>query len=182
MTDKTAGCTCNFDICSNCEHSGCCLDARPPLTAERITIIAKYLSSHGGTSDKVFSHSGYSFPSVTSNEFCIFYDRTTKLCGIHLVKPETCRAGPITFDINRATKKLEWFLKKSEICSFAGELWKNPSKLAEHLGLAKEEIMKLISKLDTEALETILSRDEPQTFKIGEDQLPKSVLTKLRLD
>ena len=31
-------------------------------------------------------------------------------------------AGPITFDINFKTKKVEYFLKKSEICAYAGEL------------------------------------------------------------
>lgn len=180
MTDNAVSSTCNFDMCNSCEHS-CCQDAKPPLTRERMTIIANYLISHGGASDNVFAHSSYSFPSVVSDEFCAFYDKTTKLCKVHLVKPETCRAGPITFDVNRATKKLEWFLKTREICSFAGELWENPSKLAEHLGIAKEQITKLICKLDTEALETILSREEPQTLKIGEDALPKSVLAKLSL-
>ena len=56
------------------------------------------------------------------------------------VKPETCRAGPITFDINFSTKKVEWFLKKSEICAFAGELYSNKAAFKDHFEVAKKEL------------------------------------------
>ena len=35
-------------------------------------------------------------------------------CGIHAIKPETCRAGPFTFDVKGDT--IEIFLKFEEIC------------------------------------------------------------------
>jgi len=181
MTANCASNTSNFDVCHNCKHS-CCQDAKPPLTKERMTIITEYLRDHDKEASNVFARSGYSFPSVDSDEFCVFYDKTTKVCQVHKVKPETCRAGPITFDINRVTRKVEWFLKTRELCTFAGNLLDDRRKLADHLGFAKEEIMRLIRGLDSEALETILARDEPQTFKIGEDALPKSVLTKFSLE
>lgn len=177
MTSDCASNTCNFDVCHNCKHS-CCQDAKPPLTKERMTIITEYLRDHEKAANNVFARSGYYFPSVDSDEFCVFYDKTTKVCQVHKVKPETCRAGPITFDINRATRKVEWFLKTRELCPFAGKLLDDRRKLADHLEFAKEEIMRLIVGLDSEALETILAREEPQTFKIEEDFLPKSVLTK----
>jgi Fe-S-cluster containining protein len=141
--------------------------------------IAKYLKDHRQTADNIFASSAYSFPSVDSDKFCVFYDKTRTACQVHEVKPETCRAGPITFDINRDTSKVEWFLKTREICPLAGNLLDTPEKLAEHFEFAKEEIIRLISGLNSEALETILTIDEPQTFKIGEDPLPKAVLTKL---
>jgi Fe-S-cluster containining protein len=180
MPDNCEISPCNFEVCKACKHS-CCQDAKPPLTKERITIIAEYLRDNGKSADNFFARASYSFPAVDSDEFCSFYDKTTKACQVHDTKPETCRAGPVTFDINRTTKKIEWYLKTRELCPLAGKLAESPSKLAEHLEFAKKELFQLVSRLDAEALETILARDEPQTFKIGEDSLPESVLAKLCL-
>ena len=48
------------------------------------------------------------------------------------------RAGPITFDINFKTKKVEWFLKKAEICAYAGVLYKNKAAFKDHFEVAKK--------------------------------------------
>ena len=173
--------TCSFDVCCECAHS-CCQDARPPLTEERIRIIKDSLRNRGCLSGRLLVISVYSFPAVDSSGFCVFYDKGSKKCLIHEVKPETCRAGPITFDINRRTRKVEWFLKKNELCFFAGKLFKTPKQLDEHLKVAKEEIKRLIAELDPAALMAILKIDEPQTFKIGEDPLPREVLEKLGVE
>jgi Fe-S-cluster containining protein len=142
-------------------------------------IIENYLKSHERIDGSIFTNSGYSFPSVDSIGFCVFYDKETKKCRVHEVKPETCRAGPITFDINFYTKKIEWFLKTRELCLFAGKLFETPEQLNQHLKVAKQEITRLICNLEPAALQAILKIDEPQTFKIGEDPLPKEVLEKL---
>jgi hypothetical protein len=181
MPEEKAGKTYSFDVCLQCKPS-CCQDAKPPLTKKRIQIIKEYLKNHGEDAEQVFTHSEYSFPSVDSDEFCVFYNKETKKCRIHEVKPETCRAGPVTFDINRRTKKIEWFLKTRELCLFAGKLFDAPEKLKEHLEAAKPEIMKLICELEAQDLRAILERDEPQTFKIGEDPLPQKVAVKLGLE
>lgn len=181
MTDGEVGKTCSFDVCRGCRLS-CCQDAKPPLTKERIKTIETYLKNHGAVAEHVFTHSDYTSPSVDSDDYCIFLDKGTKKCQVHDVKPETCRAGPLTFDVNFRTKKVEWFLKKRELCLFAGKLFDTPEKLDEHLKVAKDELMRLISGLDERSLRAILSRDEPQTFKIGEDPLPKAVLLKLTLE
>ena len=125
-----------------------------------------------------FKKKSYSFPSVDAMGFCVFYHRETKKCTVHPVKPETCRAGPVTFDINRRTKKVEWFLKTRAICEFAAKLHQNDEQFAEHFKIAREEILRLICKLDSEDLRAILSIEEPQTFKIGEDALPQKVVDK----
>jgi hypothetical protein len=97
---------------------------------------------------------------------------------VHPVKPETCRAGPITFDINLKTKKVEFYLKKKSICPFAGVLFETGDyKL--HLEAAKPEIMRLIEELDTLALNTILTIPEPATFKVDELDLPQKVAERL---
>ena len=173
--------TCSFDVCRQCTRS-CCQDAKPPLTSERIRIIEEYLKNQGMVSEPFFVHSDYSFPSVDLSGFCVFYDKGTKRCRIHGVKPETCRAGPVTFDVSIRTKKIEWFLKTSELCLLAGQLFETRDKLAAHLEVAKAEIMHLVRELDSEALRAILSREEPETFKIGEDPLPQETLVKLGLE
>ncbi len=174
------GKTCSFDVCRDCLLS-CCQDAKPPLTKERIKAIEKHLQDRGVVAERVFTTSDYTFPSVDSDDYCVFYDIGTKKCMIHDVKPETCRAGPITFDVNSRTKKVEWFLKTRELCLFAGKLFDSPERLDEHLKVAKDELMRLIIALDDGSLRAILTRDEPQTFKIGEDSLPDEVLRKINL-
>jgi hypothetical protein len=152
------------------------------LTAERKRVLKDYLKNLGNATMQLFTCSDYSFPAVDAAGFCVFYKQETKKCLVHQVKPETCRAGPITFDINCHTRKVEWFLKKKELCLFAGELFQAPERLADHIKTAKEEITRLICKLDSESLQAILKIDEPQTFKIGEDPLPREVLEKLGIE
>ena len=181
MPKDTVGKTYHFDVCLECLQS-CCQDAKPPLTAERMRIIENYLRNRGLFSEQLFTSSEYSYPSVDAGGFCVFYDKGTRKCLIHQVKPETCRAGPVTFGINLRSGKVEWFLKKAELCLFAGKLFEAPEQLNGHLKVAKEEITRLICQLDSAALRAILKIDEPQTFKIGEDSLPKEVLEKLGVE
>jgi uncharacterized protein len=178
MSEDAMRKTCSFDVCCECTRS-CCQDAKPPLTEDRIRIIKDSLRNRGRLSGQLFVSSDYSFPAVDSAGFCVFYEKGSKKCLIHGVKPETCRSGPVTFDINRRTRKVEWFLKKGELCLFAGKLFEAPEQFEGHLKVAKAEITRLICKLDSAALGAILKIDEPQTFKIGEDPLPKEVLEKL---
>jgi hypothetical protein len=88
-------------------------------------------------------------------------------------------AGPITFDINMKSQKIEWYLKKEEICALAGAMHKNREELRKHLESAKKEILTLIRELDSEALKAILKIEEPETFKIDDDILEKTILDKL---
>jgi hypothetical protein len=98
---------------------------------------------------------------------------------VHHVKPETCRAGPVTFDINCRTQKVEWHLKKAEVCELAKKLHENDVQFKEHLNIAKKELSRLICGLDSDDLRAILKIEEPQTVKIGEEELPKEVVRKL---
>ena len=63
-------------------------------------------------------------------------------------------------------------MKKSEICAYAGELYKNKAAFKDHFEVAKKEIMRLIKELDADELRELMKIDEPQTFKVGEDDLP----------
>jgi Fe-S-cluster containining protein len=167
-----------FDICDQCSI-GCCQNARPPLTVRRRQIIEEYFKEQKFRVENPFTQEAYAFPREDTEGYCIFYDKKTRRCQIHSVKPETCVAGPITFDINVKNKKIEWCLKMEKICSLAGAVWKNGKNFEKHLESARKEILRLVSELDPQSLRAILKIDEPETFKIGEENLGKDVLDKL---
>jgi len=168
-----------FHVCENCPIS-CCVGARPPVTPKRKMIIENYLKATGLAIENAFEKKNmYTFPRETEGDKCVFLDKNSKKCRIHLVKPETCVAGPITFDINLKTGKIEWFLKMEKICPLAGGLYGKKSELQSHLESARRELLKLVHDLDAEALRAILKIEEPDTFKIGEDDLDPEVLVKL---
>lgn len=180
MSDDRTGKTYSFDVCSECKLM-CCQGAYPPLTAKRKKIISAYLQTQGTSSAGVFVEGAYSHPVADAQEYCVLYNKDTGKCRVHAVKPETCVAGPITFDINFQAGKVEWFLKKGSICAFAQKLYADGAKFKEHFEAAKPEITRLICELDAEALRAILKIPEPETFKVGENELPLEVRKKLRI-
>jgi Fe-S-cluster containining protein len=167
-----------FNVCRNCRDS-CCRNARPPISSRRKKIIEAYLKKHHILIDNPFVHASYVFPKEDSEEYCIFYDKASMKCIVHSVKPETCAAGPVTFDINLTNRKVEWFLKKDKICALAGTLYKNKEILKKHVESAKKEILNLLHELDPEALQAILKIDEPETFKIDENDISDEISNKL---
>lgn len=167
-----------FDICSKCKIF-CCLGARPPITQRRKEILDNYLATQGMKVENPFTKTDYIFPRENHDGYCIFFDKESRKCLVQPVKPETCVAGPITFDINLKTGKIEWFLKSNKICPLAGFLHKGKKELAKHLNSAKRELQTLVQELDGKALRAILKIEEPETFKIGEDRLDPQVLEKI---
>lgn len=169
-----------FDVCGKCRIS-CCQNARPPTTIERRKTIEAFLKRQGFNAENLFEQSAYTFPKEDAEGYCVFYDKKTRKCQIHPVKPETCVAGPITFDVNTKTGMVEWYLKMEKICPLAGAMYKNKAVLERHLESAKREIRRLLRELDDEALRAILRIEEPETFKIGEEKAEKEVLRKLKM-
>jgi len=167
-----------FDVCRNC-RSSCCRNARPPISSKRKKIIEKYVEKQKVPVENPFVQKVYIFLKENAEGYCVFYDKKTKKCLIHPVKPETCVAGPITFDINMQNQKIEWYLKMEKICHLAGVLYKNGEILTKHLKSAKKEIFRLVRELDPEALKAILTIEEPETFKIDEGNVGKRILDKL---
>ena len=180
MAEENNGKTYSFDVCSRCKMT-CCQNAKPPLSEQRKTMIKKYLENKNINIEKPFTEDQYCYLAVDELVFCRFFSKETRKCTVHPVKPETCRAGPVTFDINFSAKKIEWFLKKSEICAFAGSLYSNKAAFKDHFAAAKKELTQLIGELDPEELRVILKIEEPDSFKIGEDDLPLNVVRKLGL-
>jgi len=179
MTIKSERQTNFFDICSQCEGN-CCRNARPPITLKRKKIIEGYLKKQRIPVKNSFFQTAYIFPREDPEGYCVFYEKKSRKCLVHPVKPETCIAGPITFDINMQNRKIEWYLKTQRICPLAGALYKNKELLEKHLKSVKKEIFRLISELDPEALKTILKIEEPETFKVEENDVEKIVLEKLK--
>ncbi|MGQ9538561.1 MAG: YkgJ family cysteine cluster protein [Candidatus Bathycorpusculaceae bacterium] len=167
-----------FNVCGECKIN-CCWDARPPITSRRREMIQEYLKEHGIRIENPFADAEYTFPRETVDGYCIFYDKATRKCIVHPVKPETCVAGPITFDINRQTGKIEWYLKMEKICPLAGAIYRDKALLEKHFEAARREVLRLVKELSSKALKAILAREEPDTFKIGEEKAEEDVVKKL---
>lgn len=156
-----------FDVCSKCKTEySCCLGTRPPITRERRKIIEEHLKREKLPIANAFVQEEYVFPKENTQGYCVFHDMKTRKCIIHSVKPETCVSGPITFDTNRTTGKIELYIKMDKICPLAGIVYKDKEILQKHLNSARKEITRLVDELDSDALKAILKKDEPETFKI----------------
>ena len=180
MPKEDHGTTYSFDVCSQCK-SICCQDAKPPLTSNRKKIIEEYLKKNKIKLAKPFAKGEYSYPEVDRDVYCRLFNKKTGKCLVHLVKPETCVAGPITFDINFNTQKVCFFLKKAEICAYAGALFKDKPALKKHFEVARKQIIELIEQLSAEELRALMKINEPQTFKFCEDPLSPAIIKKLDL-
>ena len=141
-------------------------------------IIEKHLQREGAAPE--FNQGRYYFPKERVDGFCSLFDINLGHCLVHQVKPETCVAGPITFDINRRTGRIEWYLKTKDICPLVGILAKDETLLSEHLSSARTELLRLVNQLEGPALRAILRIEEENTIKIGEESLPQPVLDKLK--
>jgi hypothetical protein len=166
-----------FNVCGQCKIS-CCKDARPPVSPKRRKLIEDYLAKNPaqGVEPPYFTREDqYTHPREDKEGYCVFYDKKTRLCRIHQIKPETCVAGPITFDVNPRTKKLEYFLKMEKICPLAGRIYKTKDgTLEKHLTSAKREIRRLVIDIEPESLKAILKIEEPDTFKVDEEEVEET--------
>ena len=180
MPENDNGTTYSFDVCSQCK-SICCQDAKPPLTGNRKKVIQEFIEKQKINVKDPFATGDYCYPAVDQDVYCMLFNKKTGKCMVHPVKPETCVAGPITFDINFDTQKVGFFLKKSEICAYAGVLFKDKPALKQHFEVARKQIIELIDQLSAEELRAIMKIDEPQTFKFCEEPLSPQVIKKLDL-
>lgn len=181
MSQDNNGKTYSYDVCSNCKNT-CCHGSKPPLSDERKKILTQYMQEHGLNINNPFStEGGYTYPSVDEDGVCVFNDRKTKRCMVHYVKPETCVANPITFDINFHTGMVEFYLKKTVICEYAGVLFHDKPALKQLFLVAHDKIVELIKQLSAEELKAICKIDEPDTFKYCQEPLPPEVAHKLDL-
>ena len=123
----------------------------------------------------------YAFPREMADEACIFFDAKTRICRIHPVKPETCQAGPITFDLDLDQGRICWYMKSSTDCFIAAALRRTPLELSAYLAMAKPALRQLIHDLDPPALHAVLRVPEPLVQPLDEEPLPTTLLARLTI-
>jgi hypothetical protein len=75
--------------------------------------------------------------------------------------------------------KIEWFVKMDRICPLSGKVYDDKRLLKKHLRSAKTEILRLVAELDSDELRAVLTKDEPETFKVEEEVLEEKLLRKI---
>lgn len=149
--------------CDDCHLAGgCCFEARPPLSQKRIDILME-----NGVSADAIEFVGYKRLCLRQDGFCVLF-RDGK-CSIHDIKPETCVAGPFTFDIE--DDMLQIFLKRESICPMVRFLRANRKAYDALFETSVEKIMDLIRSVPEEEMAQILQIDEPQTDLVAEIRL-----------
>jgi Fe-S-cluster containining protein len=149
--------------CDECHLvGGCCFDARPPLSQERIDILLK----NGVRADAV-EFAGYKRLRLKPDGFCVLFQDGK--CSIHSIKPETCVAGPFTFDIKENV--LQIFIKRESICPMVRFLKANRKAFDGLFETSVERIMELVDKVPPEEMAEILKIDEPETDLVAEIKL-----------
>ena len=137
----------------------CCVDAHPPVSrscSERLIA--------AGISPDMFEYKGYKRLKVKENGVCILSEQGK--CRIHAVKPETCRAGPFTFDVEEDVIGI--FLKYESICPLVKLLKEIPEAYQQQYTLAVKSITHLVSNLTPDEIDAICCIDEPDTEKVSE--------------
>lgn len=145
-------------VCLQC-RGRCCTDAHPPLSTHGY----HRLISQGIPEDS-FEWRGYHAVRTRKDGTCIFYNGNR--CSIHSIKPETCRAGPFTFDVKGDV--IEIFLKEETICPVVRLLKETPKAYERQFALAKKSITRLVRDLTDEELCAICRIEEPFTEKVAD--------------
>ncbi|MDD2836370.1 MAG: YkgJ family cysteine cluster protein [Methanothrix sp.] len=146
--------------CSVCHlDGGCCFEARPPLSQERIDILIK-----NGVAASAVEFAGYKRLRLKQDGFCVLFQDGK--CSIHTFKPETCVAGPFTFDIK--DNVLQIFLKRENICPMVRFLKANRKAYDGLFETSVEKIMHLIKNTPASEMAEILKIEEPETDLVAE--------------
>lgn len=149
--------------CNECYLvGGCCFGARPPLSQERIDILMK-----NGVSADAVEFAGYSRLRLKPDGFCVLFQDGK--CSIHSIKPETCVAGPFTFDIKGDT--LQIFIKRESICPMVRFLKANRKAYDGLFETSVEKIMDLVNSVPEAEMAEILKIEEPETDLVAEIRL-----------
>lgn len=149
--------------CNECHLvGGCCFDARPPLSQERIDILLK-----NGVSEDAVEFAGYKRLRLKPDGFCVLFQDGK--CSIHAIKPETCVAGPFTFDMKGNI--LQIFIKRESICPMVRFLKANRKAFDGLFEVSVERIMELVDKVPPLEMAEILKIDEPETDLVAEIKL-----------
>lgn len=149
--------------CGECHlDGGCCFEARPPLSQDRIDILLE-----NGVSPDAIEFAGYKRLRLKPDGFCLLFQDGR--CSIHSIKPETCVAGPFTFDMNGTL--LQIFLKKDSICPMVRFLKANRKAYDELFQVSLKKILDLVKAVPALEMAEILKIEEPETDLVAEIRL-----------
>ena len=145
------------EVCKKC-GGRCCKDAHPPLTDERIQIM-----TDNGVSDDNIEFAGYKRLKVKEDSMCVMFGKNG-LCSIQPFKPETCVAGPFTFDVKEGV--IEIYLKHDSICPLVTVMKQDRKAYDEQYKMAVDRIVRVVAFLPEEELRTVCQVEEPDTEKV----------------
>jgi Fe-S-cluster containining protein len=145
-------------VCMRC-GGHCCDEAHPPISSACYQRLTK-----AGVPEEMFEYEGYSRVKTKKNGECALL--VNGRCSVHSCKPETCRAGPFTFDVRDAT--IEIFLKFESICPMVRMLKEVPEAYLQQYNAAVGNIAHLVRNLSDEELASVCQIDEPETEKVAE--------------
>jgi len=149
--------------CEACHlQGGCCFEARPPLSQERIEILRR-----NGVPEEAIEFQGYWRLRAGPDGYCVLFKDGR--CGIHSIKPESCVAWPFTFDIKDGA--LQIFLKREAICPMVRFLKSSPRAYQAMFETAVAMITHLARSIPAEEMQEILKIDEPETDLVAEISL-----------
>ena len=146
--------------CNECHlDGGCCFEARPPLSQDRIDILLE-----NGVSPDAIEFAGYKRLCLKPDGFCVLFQNGR--CSIHSIKPETCVAGPFTFDMKGSL--LQIFLKKESICPLVRFLKADRKAYDQLFDVSVKKILDLVKAVPALEMAEILKIEEPETDLVAE--------------
>ncbi|MDD1716538.1 MAG: YkgJ family cysteine cluster protein [Methanolinea sp.] len=149
-------------ICARC-GGRCCKDANPPVSPDRIAA----LQGLGIGKDDI-EYAGYTRLRSQEGGMCVMFSGGR--CRIHSAKPETCVAGPFTFEVTDHTLSL--FLKRESSCPLVKHLNEDPEAYQAQYREAVRRLVRLIRSLPPGELEVISRIPEHETDLVAGIPLP----------
>ncbi|HOT04394.1 MAG TPA: YkgJ family cysteine cluster protein [Methanolinea sp.] len=145
-------------ICAECGGK-CCHEAHPPLSPARMDEFRAR-----GVPLSVAEFDGYTRMKSHDDGMCIMCSGGK--CRVHAFKPETCIAGPFTFEVHDHTLRL--FLKHETICPLVPYLKANADAYAAQFRMAVKSLIVLVRSLPAQELDVINRIPEPETELVAE--------------
>ena len=145
-------------ICMDC-GGRCCIEAHPPISGHCYDRLVAQ-----GVPEDSFEWRGYHAVRARKDGTCIFCNGNK--CSIHTIKPETCRAGPFTFDVKGDVIGI--FLKYEAVCPVVRLLKEVPEAYGHQFDIARKSITHLVRHLTDEELAAICRIEEPETEKVAD--------------
>jgi len=153
-------------LCLSC-GGHCCDGAHPPISNDRYWQLVS-----AGISKSCFEYEGYLRLRTHKDDTCILMKNNK--CTCHTIKPETCRAGPFTFDVTE--KSIRIFLKHPSICPLVTLLREDTEMYHDQFDHATDHIGTLVAGLSNEEITAINAIDEPDTDLVAEIPMERNRL------